>query len=87
MTADSSRLEPMQLDMVLILATALGGSLLVNVSTRPSLPSTFVRVITRSSAGYRTLVGGLRSPRLAVSLAKATGKAHRLQPARPALVQ
>jgi hypothetical protein len=47
MTADSLRLEPMRPDNVLILATALGGSLLVNVSTPASSPSTCIRVMSQ----------------------------------------
>jgi hypothetical protein len=62
MTADGPRLVPIKLDMVLILAAALGGSLLVNVSTPASSPSTFDRVITQSQRWLSNIGRWLTEP-------------------------
>lgn len=62
MTADGPRLVPIKLDMVLILAAALGGSLLVNVSTPTGSPSTFDRVITQSQRWLSNIGRWLTEP-------------------------
>jgi hypothetical protein len=62
MTADNLRLEPMQPDKVMNLATALGASLLVNVSTPASSSSTCLRVMSQVQGWLSHIGRWLREP-------------------------